>query len=766
MQSTADLLSIYQGQKEATIGSSMSDAEKNRVEFYRSRFVAMDAAKQSQMNKFRMIDILCDAFDEKIIKGHKFGERVRFPKAWAAVQRKEAEVVDYVPAVTFNSTFEDKKDNALSANSALKHFDNTSNERREDCRVRHDMIKYGTGIKFIGYARKTKMVVPVEDDIDDNDLLLGDAERVEEVVYDGQMVERVNPKDFWIDENAYVMHDVTGTNGARDCFWLRVYSYSQFLKDHAGPKFKNIDLVIPAGQGASFFGATDDETKHESEDEKGTLKVVNVFLYQNTETDMWSVIANGIEIYYGANPYRHKKLTYSVYYNYRRDDSFWGLSELEIQATFIYVMETFMNLGIEDAQFALQPSVAVDGDLQTPKNGLRPGGVLKWKGLAGGKLKDSIMPLRFGGLDQSLTVIRGLIEDEQIATTGDDIRALYINPDQLATNTLTKRESRQKRIRQNVYENTVDAKKDEAMMKLSNIIQFGVKPVKGIDGRVHYRRVKIEGYDVRQESEDTEPKFEQKYGAQGYFYLNSNTISPDSIEIEAIPTTEDEMMRKDEMESMMRFLQAFGNILSVAQANPVQAQRLAVEVDLIGMLKQVTKRFSEFDQESVFPTKSNLEDGKDMIDLEHEAISFGHNPTIKPDEDSKYHLERHMNFLANLKEALAKPGLTADTKKNIAQTIKTLTLHINDTTLSIRDQAIRKVEPERPVSPNQPDGQAAPTDVAANGANADPNGVPGVEKLSPELVQQGVGGSAAQAREQLLPQRAALRTSVNAGKVA
>lgn len=764
---STDLYNIYAGSPIKAESGTMTTGEKDRVEFYRSRFETMREAKQNQTSKFRMIDLLYDAFDDKVMKGHTFGERVRFPKAWAAVERKEAEFVDFIPEVRFNSIFEDKKDSALSANAVLKHFDNISNERFEDNRARHDTIKYGTGIKFIGWTTKKKFVVPTSDEYAD-DVLLKEAEKIEVTEYDGQAVERVNPKDFYIDEAAYVMYDQTGTNGARDCIWAKRYPYSTFLKQYNKAPYKNIDLVKPSSLGSSEFGEERDPSKHEQEDDRQSQRWVNVLLYVNEAEDMWCFVANGIEIFYGANPYKHKRLPFVAYHNYRRDDSFWGLSEVEIQATFIYVGETLLNLMIEDTMLAMQPTIAVDGNLQVPKEGLRPGGVMKWRGQAGGKLKDSIMPLRFGGLDQSASVLKQVLEDEMIASTGDDIRALFISPDELATRTLTKRESRLKRIRKTVYENTVDAKRSEALMKLSNIVQFGAKPVQGIDGKVHYRRLKIEGSDVHQEKEDTEPHFEQRYGANGYFYLNSKTLHPEFVELETIPMQEDELMRKDELEAMMQFLSTYSTILQVAQADPAQAQRLLDEIDLVGLVKQVTKRFSNFDEETVFPVQAKIEHGRDMIDFEHEAIMFDFNPPIKPDEDSEYHLERHQNLFAELQDRLLK-AKKPEEKELITAAIKTLTLHINDTIKAIRDRVISKVTPAQTsqpmadgVPPSGPEQPAAGANVAQPNQNDAQAGVSKLAGVPPRLAEQGVGGAVARRREDILYQRAALRAGVGA----
>lgn len=748
------LKEVYEGDKTVPSGT-MSPDDAKKVDFVKSRFRAMESSKNNQQNKFFLLNALYNIFDEKVIKGHVFGEVIQFPKAWAAVQRKKAEIVEYAPEVRFTSSFDDKKDSALAANAAVKHMVNTSNAATEKARVLTDSVLYGTGIMFVGYEVKRRDIVKIPEK-GSLEAFLPEGERVSEVIYDGLSTRRVDPRKFYVDETAYVLDDPTGASGARDCIEVQSYAYSTFLEKCCGEPFRNTDLVSPVGLMDPCFPEDIQETKHEIEDEKDVHGYVHLVNYYNYERDLHVIIANGILVYLGAIPFRHKQLPYVVYYNYRRDDSFWGLSELEIQAPFIYSTEVLLNLMITDAELALQPAMAVSGSLQVPKGGLRPGATLTWRGESGGSLKDSIMPLRFGGIEQSGPMMKQMLEDEMIATTGDDTRALYENPDQLATQTMAKRESKLKRIRMIIHENTVDAEKKFALMVLSLSCQFGTNPVQTLSGKVRYRRVKIEGYEVYQQDEQSEPQFIPRHGAEGHFYLNSKVLDPESYELEVIPKTDDEMMKFQQVDGMMRFLEAYNNVFSVtaqaAQMNPALNEQIEklTSLDTVALLKQVASQFDAFDTATVFKSDSDIEDGKDIVDFEHEAIILGITPDVRPDEDSRKHLERHFTFLAKLQTMDMKPKV-----KKAA--LNALTQHINDSLENVRKQLEVKVKTPQPEPGPIPGGPGTPVPMEAPMPGAVPGGGPGMGAMPPQAPDLATGAAAAQSRGSLVQQGRALR---------
>lgn len=640
----------------------------------------MNTAKRAHATRFQRVKELLEEYEDKIETGDSFKNIYRFPEVFGAIQRKTADLYDSLPEVKLTATTSKGADAAIAANATLKCVRGLSQAQREKLRAMADCPMYGQGIMYSAVIEHEKKIIPAEDD--ELDLEFKDSDLKTVTMYKGILRQRVDPRDFFVDESAINLHDTGGATGARDVFIVKTYAYSSFMSSFA--EYKDIDKVVPVAGTNTFFGFDKYITNWEGKESKyANNGVVVVIDYWNQEKDWHLIVANGVEIYFGAIPFRHKKLPFVIYYNYKRDDSIWGVSEVEILAPFIYAKETMLNLQIDDAKLALQPFYFVDGAVTFDENQeIEPGAMIRLRGIKGGKVSDSVMPARSGGIDQSAVQLYQQLEDLQITATGDDFRSLYANPQQLATQTLAKKEALQKRIRAATLINNNDAEKELTEQEFSNICQFLTKPYMDINGRVKYRRIKSEGYIVHQEEDDDLPKFTESYGATGYFSLNNKVFNDTDFQMEVVEKQLDELEKKDWLQNMNIALKT---IFEFAAANP----NLIQSVDVVDLSKQILRKF-EFDTEAVFKEPNAMDNGKDLIDFEHEAIIFGKEPPVTQTEDSIYHLERHRNRYKILAERLKKAS--AKEKKAIKKWMDILLRHITNTIANVPNQILAKLE--------------------------------------------------------------------------
>jgi len=622
----------YLGDVPALQGNEMTEEELGRTEFVKQRFMDMAQAKSQMDNKIQLIKDLYEVYEAHLTTGEEWNAPYRLPELFGAVQRKYADMLDNLPEARVRATRERSKDFAIVQQATLDSVERTGNAIREKGKAIFSAVLYGTGVLFEGYARVRRQISEVGDD-----MFTPSGKKVMRTLYDGLASESVDIRDFFIDETATVFYDETGIMGARDCCRRRIYAYSTFMERFKS--FKNIDAVVPGAWDSGWAGFLKNPFPKESDEQKLMGKYVTVLEYWNVELDVVIIVANGIEVYSGANPFQHKRLPFALYYNYRRDDSVWGISEAEILAPFIYAKEELTNLAILDNKLALQPALAVSGDVlfNTEENELQPGAIFTLRGLNGGKVGDAITPLRFGDMPQSTFELLKKLDDLQIIATGDDINALYSSPDQLATQTLSKREVAQKRIRSLVVQNSTESERNRVQMRLSNVLQFYCKPYQNIEGRVVNRRIRIEGYQVLQENDETKPEFVQAYGAQSYFTLNSSSVgNMDGVEIEIVDAKLDEDLKKERMDDFLRLLELLSTV------GPMSPQLLQ-DMDMGAFLREIIKELG-LDTSEIFPMPAGETD-EDDIDIELEMVRFGVKPPINEDNDPLRSLERYVRFV-------------------------------------------------------------------------------------------------------------------------
>lgn len=635
-------------------------------------------AHQDEIDKCVLIDVWYSAFEKHLKLGESYNESYRFPELFGAIRRKYDNLVEFFP----NMRAKGDGDGIIAIQSAYDHQVSISNLAREKNRANFDAVKYGWGVIFVApvrYERKVK-------------------DEGKKLFYDGLGAERIDIRDFIPAYSANLLHDHTGREYCPYVFRRRVYYKDSFLARYEGLEGFKIDMnkIGTTTYDGGFTGSRSLTQRESVEKQDGDY--VCVLEYWNQDTDDLVIFANSFDnIIYESPvgiPYSHKQLPFHIYYNYRREDSIFGLGEVEINMPYSLFRETVLDLMIKNAKLELQPAHFISGDIDfdSEENELEPGAIFTVNGVTNGRLADSIVPFRAGGIGQDVFAVVSQIENSRIAVTGDDTTSLYANPNQLATQTNAKKEASQKGIRSNIIRNA-----DETEWYLANQIISYLKnelalPYMNEKKKKVFRKVKIQGYQAIQNKKDSPVKFEKAYGANSEYFLNKKVAEEfEDCEIEVVNDKLDEVLKADKLEKMGV---VFGQIAELAQVSP----QLIQSMDFTEYLKE-NMRLLSFDIHKIFPALDKKAEAFDEINIEHDQIAYGIVPEIKPDEDSREHLEEHLEF-----------GKSAIFKKLSKKAQKAYYSHIQLTLTNVGKQIESGYKPIAGATNPQPTGmgQSAP----------------------------------------------------------
>ena len=609
------------------------------VNFHLERMRKSQQSKGRVLSVARAVRALLTVHEDKVKNGDSWRNAYRLPEAFGVNERKKADLLDFLPEVVIKSELLKDRNFAVTSKAVLEHFKNACRYKEVQARAIESAVDYGTGIIWNGVAKIEREISPV--DVENPSLFLSKDKKEKVCTYFGLSPEVVDIRDFFPDPSAKVDHDPTGQTGMDWAYRRKIYSLDSFKKIFGSGQYKNIDKV----RGVSFESIAGqferDETKAEGE-EKGGQDLQYVAVYEGVDVvlDEQVYIANDVLIYEGANPYAHKEIPVVLYYNYKRDDSVWGISELEINAPYIFIKELLINLVIDNAKFSQQPVLAVNGDLNFDPDEFRleQGAIWNFTGLNGGSVRDAIVPLTFGSAVEPAMAVKQMIEDHQIQQTGDDSRSLMAQPNELATQTMAKRQALQKRIRKNVMLNSIRSETIMVHQMFSNIHQFLSAPFVDMSGNTVYHEIYVDDYSAVQRNATSKVKLEPMRGHVGVFKLNSKVINPSKIRFQVIEKVDDTIKKEVEMQGLQWWMQT---IFTFAQAQP----ELIKSLDLAMLAKQTGSYFSGLDTEAIFSGNRKFMDGVDEMTYYIQQIQLGIKPTFPLDGKNFQRLEEFNTYL-------------------------------------------------------------------------------------------------------------------------
>jgi hypothetical protein len=588
------------------------------------------ASWNDNIQKYTLIDIATYEYEKHLKDGEDWNAAFRFPEIFGSVQRKYDTVLGNLPEVRIK----DDDDGGIALQGAYDCLNRKANKDAAMARVMFNTIWKGMGVLFVAPTRFTRKV---KVDGKEKDMLL----------YDGLGYESVDPRDFFPAHSAVRMHDHTGGEYCPYVFRRRIYFIDTFKQKFSGSQFKDVEKVQGTSWGQSNWSDTPIPSRQESKEKIYGNVYVTVLEYWDQENDILKIYANGIEIFDSPDgiPYSHKQIPFHIYYNYRKADSMSGISEVELIMPYNQFRETIINLVIDNAKLELNQVWIVDGDINfNPEdNELEPGGIFTVSGLAGGKLQDHMMPFRAGGMTADIPNIMNMVEDSQIVVTADDKRALFQQPGQLATQTLAKQQTLQKRLLSQLTRNTTETEYYLALQIISLIQNELSESYLNEDDKPTYREIDLIGFNVIQDKDESDVVFMKGDRQSGKFRLNPKVAKmTKDKEIEVVPAAADDEANQNKLQAQAQILQTLLQLGQLAQTSPDIAKLLS-EMDVGEYIKQTLEAL-KYDTDDIFPkvNKENIE--FDEVNNEHDAIMLGVVPDIKPEEDSKEHLKKHREF--------------------------------------------------------------------------------------------------------------------------
>ena len=599
----------------------------------RKRYMFAWTAKQEELTRLENSNAWVYEFEKHLKEGEQGRSAYRFPELLGYWLRRYN---TYTSVLLPEAKIRGDNDAAVGLQAAIDHVYAVSNLKREKYRAIKDACGTGTGAVCImptKYKRFNRQ------------------KNKEELVYRGLSSERVDWRYMFPAPGSLYLHDHTGVQQCPYLFRKKVYHVNTFRRLFGNDlRYKYVDAVQPTVWGNSnVFADSEFTTEHETQEATVSPEFVTLLEYWDQVDDHFQIYASGGIKIFDSNegiPLSHKQLPFHVYYNLKRPDSINGIGEIELNMPYNLFREKVLNLGIDDIMLQVQPVKIVDGwiEFNAEDKEIEAGAILTARG-AGvmDDIRKHIMDYSFGGgYNQAVAGMIQQIENSRIAVTSDDTTALYSNPNQLATQTLAKRETLNKNIDSSIRENANDTEYYLTHQLAALIKNEFSEPYKEGDKPIKYTQVNISGYEVQQEEDDASVKFVKMRDKETKFMLNSKVSEMfDKAEIEIVEAKQDDELKRDRTEKLIMFFQTlFQTISGLAQSSPEMLQEIFTGMDIKELIRITAKNLGlQDDLKDAFPVVVKGSAMFDAIDDEHKQIMAGITPQIREDEESMAEFE-------------------------------------------------------------------------------------------------------------------------------
>lgn len=595
----SELQKEYLGQVQRS-HKAISQEDQETRDFVLKRMASQSLIKSEMADRWQRNQNLIDIF----LQTHRLAEEgmppIRFPTAFGMHRRLYAEMMENRPEAEIQSVMRtaDGLASAQALSCTIQDAKENSNYMREIKKVMKDVAgATGNGILSIGYK------------IDE-----GESKPV---------FRRVDPRNFLIDETALELHnDDEKSLRARDCtevILMSLTSFRRYAKSQEG--WRNIDLVYGVNR-ATTIGALIQYIYYAEtvRDGMSAGEYVQLAKYCNQDEDMIVYVANGIPVYSCklTEEYENGKLPYVHYKMYDRNDLPWADSWVDVVYEILVQNDLLNTFMMDQLKFVMNKPMVVDGALGFNTEGelIRPGAVLRVNGLrAGEDIRSRLQILETGTIDQNYYNVRNILSDELTMATGDDMRGLYANPNQLATQTAYKQRTLNKLIKNIAISNEADTVIDETRLIIDILSQiYKRSPEKPV--------ITVRGYRVKQSARGKRiPNFEKAPNVEDSFVLVS-AIFDGKYRIKISGKTQKDADNENALKNTLSFLQT---VLPLAQSLPDFANKF----DMYSLVYDIADRLGvEITQ--VFPqVRENSISDADVI---VQDILQGRDPNLSVDD--------------------------------------------------------------------------------------------------------------------------------------
>ena len=310
---------------------------------------------------------------------------------------------------------------------------------------------------------------------------------------------KVDIRNFWLDDRA------TSIENAEDCIEEETITYGEVKEKYFNKKiYKNIDRIKPiTSETPKPFTYAEEDSKVMSDESQ-----VKLWHYWNKRKCKYIIVANEKTVIRDKpNPYAHNELPYSMLIDHLNDESVYGRGECSILRSGKSEQNTFRNAIIDQTKFSTTPPIMMGAGItfEDDEPIFEAGAMWEFTGDIG-----QVKQLEVAPPGNAAFNINGMFNDDHVAFTGIDIRALLAAPAETATKTAIKTETRLKRINLGLKLSDFFLQR-MARQRLANIMQFFPKKTAiDLNGKKGFRQIPVKGKRAIAEGKDL--KFEESDG--------------------------------------------------------------------------------------------------------------------------------------------------------------------------------------------------------------------------------------------------------------
>lgn len=364
------------------------------------------------------------------------------------------------------------------------------------------------------YEMEGKEMPEKEKETEGKDKKTSDYTEDEVLYYDDICVDNISPYDVWL-------HPLTMC--VADSPWIKIrkrFDCATFKETYSDDEFfKNVDLVK---EGMWNFGGVDPASQYKEYNADDKDQVV-VFEHWNKMKDQLVIVANGVIIYDGANPFEHKELPFVDYIDRLQYNTYIGEGEPQRIATIADAINAFINIAIDKEKKSASGINLLDDNLSDFDDVATTFGSNQIT-----RVQDpsrAFVHYEIPGMSGSTSNVINMLMDYLIFATGVDFRQITdLNASTQATVAAIRREISQGRLSLNVKRNENRGFKRLGWLLMKTVQQYYPIPlVEKLSGNaskgnmpLEYRKIRIKGKNI------TEKPVEGKYTSESLRMKGAN----------------------------------------------------------------------------------------------------------------------------------------------------------------------------------------------------------------------------------------------------
>lgn len=294
----------------------------------------------------------------------------------------------------------------------------------------------------------------------ENWIKLIDFEEKIKVVYSWIWSERIPFENFYINWN-----DIESSTEA---IVVRYFDKDEYISEKEDDvRFTNIQLVKQSWEYYPFDGWSSTKAWTDIKDWANRQDIVCEIEYWNCAKDEYIILANWVEVWNTPIPYKHKELPFSLYIDNLWEDRIWWIWEFELLEQDERYKNELRTLYIRWIKSAI--GVIIKDKLNDIEEDEVEFGI--WEIIEASDI-EWIKQFAPNVPISAIWEAEMRVDNDIIAKSWVDFKALYLSPSESATKTESKNITSKKRVNKNIKDNAYDFFRRLWKLRISNIAFF------------------------------------------------------------------------------------------------------------------------------------------------------------------------------------------------------------------------------------------------------------------------------------------------------